>query len=243
MFRPHRPQKIYTYFKQIVPVGSDIGRGRSSTLGVISTLGRIWPGLRRRHGRKDLHLKGGSQHCTWALDGRVKPRDCGEGPPNAVVQRPAESVAHMAAQGPQMTLGGATQGDAIEAKGLTESQDGLGHGHALGLLPLSRLGKQFLTDSSRVVSYPADNRTTFFRRKEKNGDKNKVSKQGKHSFSLDSLAWADQADPTATARPSTRVPARAVTSGFGKGEHPLRRNFPRKSFFHQNNFRASRLCQ
>ena len=77
MFRPQRPQKTYAYLKQIVPAGSDIGRGRSSTLGVISTLGRIWPGPRRRHGRKDLHLKGGSQRRTWALDSRVKPLDLG----------------------------------------------------------------------------------------------------------------------------------------------------------------------
>jgi hypothetical protein len=48
----------------------------------------------------------------------------------------------MAAQGPQMTLGGATRGDAVEAKGLAESRDGLGHGHALGLLLLSRLSKR-----------------------------------------------------------------------------------------------------
>jgi hypothetical protein len=41
----------------------------------------------------------------------------GESPPNAVVQRPAESAAHMAAQGPQVTLGGATRGDVVEAKG------------------------------------------------------------------------------------------------------------------------------
>jgi hypothetical protein len=47
----------------------------------------------------------------------------------------------MAAQGPQVTLGGATQGDVIEAKGLAESRDSLGHGHAVGLLLLSRLGK------------------------------------------------------------------------------------------------------
>jgi hypothetical protein len=77
MFWPQRPQKTYAYFKQTVPAGSDIGRGRSSTLGVISTLGRIWHGLRQRHGRKDLHLKGGSQHRTWALDSRVKPLDLG----------------------------------------------------------------------------------------------------------------------------------------------------------------------
>jgi hypothetical protein len=77
MFRPQRPQKTYAYLKQIVPAGSDIGRGRSSTLGVVSTLGRIWPGLRRRHERKDLHLKGGSQCRAWALDSRVKPLDLG----------------------------------------------------------------------------------------------------------------------------------------------------------------------
>jgi hypothetical protein len=77
MFRPQRPQKTYAYLKQVVPAGSDIGRGRSSTLGVVPTLGRIWPGLRRRHGRKDLHLKGGSQRRPWALDSRVKPLDLG----------------------------------------------------------------------------------------------------------------------------------------------------------------------
>jgi hypothetical protein len=77
MFRPQRPRKTYAYLKQTVPAGSDIGRGRSNTLGVVSTLGRIWPGLRRRHRRKDLHLKGGSQRRAWALDGRVKPLDLG----------------------------------------------------------------------------------------------------------------------------------------------------------------------
>jgi hypothetical protein len=46
-------------------------------LSVISTLGRIWPSLGRRHGRKDLHLKGGSQRRTRALDSRVKPLDLG----------------------------------------------------------------------------------------------------------------------------------------------------------------------
>ena len=47
MLRPQRPQKTYAYLKQTVPAGSDIGRGRSSTLGVVSALDRIWPGLRR----------------------------------------------------------------------------------------------------------------------------------------------------------------------------------------------------
>jgi hypothetical protein len=66
MFRPWRPQKTYAYYRQTVPAGSDIGRGSSSTLGVVSTFGGLWPGLGRRHGRKDLHLEGGHQHRAWA---------------------------------------------------------------------------------------------------------------------------------------------------------------------------------
>ena len=77
MFWPQRPQKTYAYYKQTVPAGSDINRGSSSTLGVVSTFGRIWHDLKRRHGRKDLHLKGGSQRRTWTLDSRVKPLDLG----------------------------------------------------------------------------------------------------------------------------------------------------------------------
>jgi hypothetical protein len=58
----------------------------------------------------------------------------------------------MAAQGPQMTLGGATRGDVVEAKGLAESRDGLGHGHALGLLLLSSLGKRLAVLDGLVKS-------------------------------------------------------------------------------------------
>jgi hypothetical protein len=46
---------------------------------------------------------------------------------------------------------------------------------------------QFLTDSLRALSNPADSRTTFFRRKEKNGDKNKVTKWAKHTFGSGTL--------------------------------------------------------
>jgi hypothetical protein len=59
-----------------------------------------------------------------------------------MVQRPAESAAHMAAQGPQVTLGGATRGDVVKAKGPAESRDSFGHGHAVGLLLLIRPGKR-----------------------------------------------------------------------------------------------------
>jgi hypothetical protein len=41
---------------------------------------------------------------------------------------------------------------------------------------------QFLTNSSRAVSNPADSRTKFFKHKEKNEDKNKVTKRAQHTF-------------------------------------------------------------
>jgi hypothetical protein len=67
-------KKTYAYYRQTVPAGSDIDRGRSSTLGVVSAFGGIWPGLGRRHGRKDLHLEGGRQRRAWAIAVRVSSR-------------------------------------------------------------------------------------------------------------------------------------------------------------------------
>jgi hypothetical protein len=46
----------------------------------------------------------------------------------------------------------------------------------------------------------------------------------------EAMARADRADPTTTARPSARVPARVITSGLERGKPPLRQIFPRKSF-------------
>jgi hypothetical protein len=46
----------------------------------------------------------------------------------------------------------------------------------------------------------------------------------------EALAWADQADPTATARPSARVPAQAVASGSGKGSTLCAETFLGKVF-------------
>jgi hypothetical protein len=149
--------------------GRSSALGFVSTLSAISTLGEIRPGLGRRRKRKDLHLEGGRQHRAWARDDRVKPLNFGqgsfifvgktvpladplqihivvgiehgEGPSNVVMQRLAESVAHMAAQGLQATLGGASRGDIVKTKDLAEGRDSFGHGHAVGLLLLSRLGK------------------------------------------------------------------------------------------------------
>jgi hypothetical protein len=48
----------------------------------------------------------------------------------------------MAAQGPQVTLGGATRGDLIEVEGPAKGRDSLRHGHTVSLLLLSRLGER-----------------------------------------------------------------------------------------------------
>jgi hypothetical protein len=74
MFGPRRPRKTCAYYGQTVPAGSDIDRGSSSTLGIVTTLGGTWPGLGRRYGRKDLHLEGGCQHRARAPTVRVSPR-------------------------------------------------------------------------------------------------------------------------------------------------------------------------
>jgi hypothetical protein len=52
----------------------------------------------------------------------------------------------------------------------------------------------------------------------------------------EAMARADRADPTTTARPSSRVPARAVASDLERGKPPLCQNFPRKSFSTKTTF-------
>jgi hypothetical protein len=51
-----------------------------------------------------------------------------------------------------VTLGGATRGDVVEAKGPAKSQDSLGHGHSVDLLLLSRLGKRLAVLDELVKS-------------------------------------------------------------------------------------------
>jgi hypothetical protein len=64
-----------------------------------------------------------------------------EGPPDAVMQRLAESAARVVTQGLQATLRGASRGDVVETKDPVEGRDGLGHGRVVGLPLLGRLGK------------------------------------------------------------------------------------------------------
>jgi hypothetical protein len=56
----------------------------------------------------------------------------------------------------------------------------------------------------------------------------------------EAMARADRADPTTTARPSARVPARAVASGLERG-NPLYVKFFLGKVFRQNDFCAFRL--
>jgi hypothetical protein len=125
-----------------------VARRRSCTLGFVSTLGEIRPGLGRWRKRKDLCFEGGRQHHAWARGGRVKPLDFGqgsfifvgkarplanplqihiivgsehdEGPPNAVMQRLTESATCVVTQGLHATLGGASRGDVVKTKDLAE---------------------------------------------------------------------------------------------------------------------------
>jgi hypothetical protein len=39
----------------------------------------MWPGLGRRRGRKNLHLKKGSQRRAWTLGNRIKRLGLGQG--------------------------------------------------------------------------------------------------------------------------------------------------------------------
>jgi hypothetical protein len=120
----------------------------------------------------------------------------------------------MAAQGPLMTLGGATRGDAVEAKGLAESRDSLGHGHTLGLLLLSHLGKRLavldrLVKSSLKLCRQQDNilqaQGEEWRQKQKSQSGQNIPLA--RSRCCEAMPRADRADPTTMARPSARVPA------------------------------------
>jgi hypothetical protein len=99
---------------------------------------------------------------------------------------------------------------------------------------------QFLTDSLRAVLNPEDSRTIFFRHEEKNEAKTK-SQRGQNIPSArarccEAMAWADRADPTATARPSARVPPRAVASGLERGEPPSASKFSSEKFSTKTTF-------
>jgi hypothetical protein len=90
----------------------------------------------------------------------------------------------MAAQGPQVTLGELPEGTPSRPKAWQKAEMALDMAtrSASFRSAASASALQFLTASLRAISNPANNRTTFFRRKVKNGDKNKVTERAKHTL-------------------------------------------------------------
>jgi hypothetical protein len=95
----------------------------------------------------------------------------------------------MATQGPQMTLGELPEGTPSRPKAWQKAEmaSDMATCSTSFCSAASASALQFLTDSLRAVSNPAGSRTTFFRRKEKNGDKNKFTKRAKHIFGSGTL--------------------------------------------------------
>jgi hypothetical protein len=89
----------------------------------------------------------------------------------------------MATQGPQMTLGGLPEGTPSRSKAWQRADIAsyMATRSASFFSAASASALQFLTASLRAISNPADSMTTFFRRKEKNEDKNKVIERAKHT--------------------------------------------------------------
>jgi hypothetical protein len=87
----------------------------------------------------------------------------------------------MAAQGPQVTLGELPEGTSTRPKARQKAEiaSDMAVRSASFCSATRASALQFLTDSLRVDSNHADSRTKFFRHKEKNEDKNKITKQTK----------------------------------------------------------------
>jgi hypothetical protein len=90
----------------------------------------------------------------------------------------------VAAQGPQVTLGELPEGMSSRPKAWQKAEiaSDMATRSASFCSAAWASALQFSTDSLRAVSNPANSRTIFFRHKEKNEDKNKITKQTKQTF-------------------------------------------------------------
>jgi hypothetical protein len=95
----------------------------------------------------------------------------------------------MATQGPQVTLGELPEGTSSRPKAWQKAEmaSNMATRSTSFCSAAWASALQFLTDSLRAVSNPADSQTKFFRHKEKNGDKNKATERAKHTFGLGTL--------------------------------------------------------
>jgi hypothetical protein len=90
----------------------------------------------------------------------------------------------MAAQGPQVTLGELPEGTSSRPKARQKAEiaSDMAMRSASFCSAAWASTLQFLTDSLRAVSNPADIRTMFFRHKEKNEDKSRITYTSKRDF-------------------------------------------------------------
>jgi hypothetical protein len=89
----------------------------------------------------------------------------------------------VATQGPQATLGELPEGTSSRPKvrQKTEIASDMAMRSASFCSAAWASALHFSTDLLRAVSSPEESRTIFFRHKERNEDKNKVTKQAKHT--------------------------------------------------------------
>jgi hypothetical protein len=147
----------------------------------------------------------------------------------------------VAAQGPQATLGELPEGTSsrpkVRQKAEMASDMAMRSDSFCSVAWASAL--QFLTDLLRAVLKPEDSRTIFFKHEEKNEAKTKSQSRqnipSTRARCCEAMAWADRADPTATVRPSARVPARAVASGL-EGGTPFASKFSSEKFSTKTTF-------
>jgi hypothetical protein len=94
--------------------------------------------------------------------------------------------------------------------------------------------------SLRAISNPADSRTTFFRCKEKNGDKNKVAKRAKHTFGpgtlLRGLGFGRPGRPDDHNQALHKSPGPSGRLGSRKKEAPSASNLSSKIFSAKTTF-------
>jgi hypothetical protein len=99
---------------------------------------------------------------------------------------------------------------------------------------------QFLTASLRAVSNPANSRTTFFRHKEKNGDKNKVTERARHTLGLGTLlrglGFGRSGRPDDHGHTLRKGPGPSGRPGSRKGEAPSASKLSSEKFFAKTTF-------
>jgi hypothetical protein len=145
----------------------------------------------------------------------------------------------MAAQGSQMTMGELPEGTPSRPKAWQKAEiaSDMATRSASFCSADWASALQFLTDSLRAVSNPADSRIKFFRRKEKNGDKNKVTERAEHTFGLGTLLGGHgSGGPDGHSQALHKGPGPSGRLGSRKREAPSASNFSSEKFSAKTTF-------